>query len=108
MPLNDGLSLYGLAGPYLAFLLGGTAKAEIKADNYTDSFEEDVKDHAKSTDYGLVIGVGVQKPMGERTLFVDLRYRMGLSNDASDSGFVQDMDVKCKIFSINVGVLGLI
>jgi len=57
------------AGPYLAFMLG----ADIDG--------QDVKDVFKSTDFGLVIGAGLDFKLseGNRMLELDFRYSMGIT-----------------------------
>jgi hypothetical protein len=57
------------AGPYLAFLMGA------------DVDGNDVKDFFKSTDFGLVVGAGIDFRLGEgkNLLNLDFRYSMGMT-----------------------------
>jgi opacity protein-like surface antigen len=68
------------AGPYLAFMLG----ADIDGN--------DVKDAFKSTDFGLVVGVGLDFKLseGNRMLELDFRYSMGITKIYD----FDDLDIK--------------
>ena len=54
-----------------------------------ESFNDDVKDSFKSTDFGLSIGGGIELPSGGAAFFVEGRYSLGLADiadqDASSS-----------------------
>lgn len=71
------------AGPYLGLLM--TAKSD----------GEDIKDDAKSTDFGLNLGLGY----GFGSIGVGVNYGLGLSN-INDDG--TDGSVKNKVFSLYV------
>jgi hypothetical protein len=60
------------AGPEIAFLL--TAKYSPASGG-----DMDVKNDYKSTDFGLIGGVGAEYPIGSGKLLVDIRYDAGLS-----------------------------
>jgi len=96
-PSPGGVNPYLFAGPVFALKLSSKMKAE-----YAGASEEvDIED-IKSTDFGLVIGAGVDfgfgaSGMGKMTL--DVRYSLGLS---SISDFEGD-DVKNGVFSLMVG-----
>lgn len=72
-------------GPQFGMLL--SAKVE----------DEDVKDQLKSTDLGIVAGVGLDLPMG---LIVSARYVVGVS-DVNDSG--GDYKLKNNVMQLSVG-----
>jgi len=60
----------------------------------------DVKDEAKSIDFGLVFGGGVDLALGEGSLMFDVRYTMGLTSiDDTDD----DWDIKNKAITLMVG-----
>ena len=62
---------------------------------YEDQFgEEDIDDEVKSTDFGWVVGAGLEKGR----LTADARYTIGLSNIAELGG-----DVKNRVFSVMLG-----
>lgn len=61
-------------GPQLSFLMSAKSGGE------------DIKDMINSTDFGLVIGAGIDVSSREKgSLFLDLRYALGLSNIAKES-----------------------
>jgi hypothetical protein len=60
------------AGPEIAFLLS----AKASGPGYSDV---DIKSDLKSTDFGIIGGVGADFPMGTGKLTVDIRYDAGLS-----------------------------
>ena len=63
------------AGPEVGILLSAKAKGEAGG----TSFETDIKDNIKSTDFGLIGGVGTDIPMGNGKLTFDIRYDVGLA-----------------------------
>jgi hypothetical protein len=96
-PSPGGVNPYLFAGPAVAIKVSGKVKAEFAG----ESDEEDIED-MKSTDFGLVIGAGVDfgfGALGKGTLSVDIRYSLGLS---TISDFEGD-DVKNGAFSLMVG-----
>lgn len=97
-PSPGGVNPYLFAGPAVAIKLSAKVKAEIAG----ESEEEPIEEGLKSTDFGLVIGAGVDfgfgaSGMGKMTL--DVRYSLGLS---TISDFEGD-DVKNGAFSLMVG-----
>ncbi len=76
---------YVMAGPSLGLLLN--AKVDFK-----DGDEFDAKDETKSLDLGLAFGGGVSIPKGDKTLFAEARYVLGLTNinDESDESTVKN------------------
>jgi hypothetical protein len=88
---------YLFAGPAVAIKVSGKVKAEFEG----ESDEEDLED-VKGTDFGLVVGAGVDfgfGASGKGNLSVDIRYNLGLS---TISDFEGD-DVKNGVFSLMVG-----
>lgn len=76
--LISGLTIPSVyAGPFIGF----NRKAEfvISAPGYPEE-REDIKDDIKSTEYGLVFGVGLTQKLGLFRVTLDARYDLGLSN----------------------------
>jgi long-subunit fatty acid transport protein len=87
----DGFSLE--AGPQIGFLTSAKNKFEAEGEKE----EEDAKDEFKSVDFGLNFGAGYDFT---ENLSAGLRYNLGLSNIAKDSG---DFKVKNSVFSVSLG-----
>ncbi|MCK6561609.1 outer membrane beta-barrel protein [bacterium] len=68
---------YVMAGPSLGFRLGA---------NYVRDWQEgeddktDIKDRTTGMDFGLALGGGVSYPLGDKSLFAEARYSMGLKD----------------------------
>ncbi|MGB4704314.1 MAG: porin family protein [Candidatus Saccharicenans sp.] len=76
--ISGGLTIPSVyAGPFIGF----NRKAEfvISAPGYPEE-REDIKDEIKSTEYGLVFGVGLTQKLGLFRVTLDARYDLGLSN----------------------------
>ncbi len=76
--ISGGLTIPSVyAGPFIGF----NRKAEfvISAPGYPEE-REDIKDDIKSTEYGLVFGVGLTQKLGLFRVTLDARYDLGLSN----------------------------
>jgi hypothetical protein len=67
-------------GPSLAVNLSANSKLEGDG----SGVNVDVKDDVRALDFAVVVGGGVDFPVGERTLGVEVRYSKGLSNVAGD------------------------
>jgi hypothetical protein len=67
-------------GPSLAVNLSANSKLEGQGAD----IDVDVKDQVRALDVGLVVGGGVEIPVGKRTYGVELRYSKGLSNAAGE------------------------
>ncbi len=94
------LEPFFFAGPYFAFK--ASAKGEVAmnvGELGTETETEDLED-VKSTDYGVVVGAGLNLPLGQMTLIFDVRYTLGMTN-ISD---VLDESVKNGVFSILAGI----
>ncbi|MCP4580932.1 MAG: PorT family protein [candidate division Zixibacteria bacterium] len=84
------------AGPSAAFLLS----AKVDWETELDSGSNDVKDDSKSTEFNLVVGGGVDVPIGNKTATFDIRYTMGMSKiDGADD----PANVKNAVISILAG-----
>jgi hypothetical protein len=79
------------AGPQVNFLAG--AKYKIEADG--ESFEEDINDGLKSTDFGFNVGLGAN--FGK--LNATARYCLGLSSIADEG----DADTKNSVIQLSLG-----
>jgi hypothetical protein len=96
-PSPGGAKPFLFAGPVLALKLSGKGKFEYGA----ESDEEDIED-MKSTDFGLVIGAGVDFGLGvpgTGKMTLDVRYSLGLSTISDFEG----EDIKNGVFSLMVG-----
>ena len=88
------LSPHLLAGPYVGFNLN--AEFEFSANGESDS--EDISNEINSTDFGLLVGVGVDFNLGLTKLNVQARYTYGL-NDID-----YDIDSKHRVLSVVAGI----
>lgn len=68
-------------GPSMALNISANAKLESDAGD----LDVDVKDQVNTLDFGLVVGGGVDFPLGKHTCGVELRYSKGLTNAAGES-----------------------
>lgn len=87
------------AGPAIALKLSGKYKEEFDGDTY----EEDL-DELKGTDFGLVIGGGLDFGLGAPgtgSVSVDIRYSLGLSKVFDIDG--EDLEIKNGAFSLMIG-----
>lgn len=86
VPAQGAVSPSLFAGPYFGFKISDSVKIE-----YADESETEDMD-AKSLDYGLVFGAGVDYPLGTGKLVFDVRYVLGLANINSeeDEGAVKN------------------
>ena len=82
---------YVMAGPTIGYLL--SAKQD----------EDDIKDDVKNIDFGLAFGGGVSLPMGNKTVFVEGRYSLGLTDINDDSDPDAD-EIKTKGIQIMAGI----
>ena len=86
LPVNTVISPNLFVGPYVSF--------NLSAESYMGDVETDVKDNIKSTDYGVVIGGGLDYPMGQGELTFDVRYSLGLTKIDDMEGNDEEDDVK--------------
>ena len=77
-----------LVGPVVGFLLDN----EI-----TDGQEIDLEDGSKSTDFGMIVGAGLDYKLGDGAVLLDVRYERGLTS------WLEDLDVKNSVVSIMIG-----
>lgn len=90
-PTSGNIKPSFFVGPAVSFLLG----AKIG--------EEDFKEYVNSTDFGLVLGGGVNfETAAKSVVYIDVRYTLGLGNIAKDSG---EDSVKNGVFSLGVSYL---
>ena len=80
-------------GPSIGFLSGD---AEVE---FSDGEKRDLDDYVTSTDISILLGVGAERPVGNNTAFVVLRYVAGLSDVAEDD----DVEAKTKGVQVMVG-----
>jgi hypothetical protein len=88
------------AGPALAIKLSSKDWYEIAG----ESHEDDISDYVKGTDFGLVMGGGLDFGLGAANkgkITVDLRYTLGLTQIVNVEGLT--FDVKNGAFSLMIG-----
>jgi hypothetical protein len=99
MPGTQGsVKPYLFAGPAVAIKVSSKVKAEFEG----ESEEEPIEEGLKGTDFGLVIGGGLDFGLGAPgtgNLSVDIRYSLGLSTISDFEG----EDIKNGAFSLMVG-----
>ncbi|RMF61253.1 MAG: PorT family protein [Calditrichaeota bacterium] len=88
---------YVLAGPTLGFRL--TAKSHFSGPGIDE--EDSIKGETKPVDFGFGFGAGVRIPMGNAHLFLETRYRLGLT-DIDDTE--EDISLKTRDVQIMTGV----
>jgi hypothetical protein len=71
------------AGPFLSFKAGAKTKYEITAYGESQSGEEDMIG-VKSTDFGGIIGAGVEIKAGKGKIGLEARYGISLSNMSTE------------------------
>jgi opacity protein-like surface antigen len=89
---------YVIAGPYVAFRT--TAKEIAEAGGVKE--ETDIKDDVKSTDFGLIGGLGLEFKLTDmpKCILVEIRYELGLADIAKS----EDYKAKNSSIVFNVGV----
>ncbi len=91
---------YIMAGPTIGFNLSAKQKISFGS----DSEETDIKDDISSTDFGLGFGGGVNFLTGNNSIFVEVRYTLGLTN-INDSSDDPDTEIKTKGIQIFAGII---
>lgn len=85
---TSGVSLHGLLGPTIAFEVG--CKVELSGPGDTVDFEGDCEDEddpdtdRNSLDTGLMLGAGIDLPLGGLALTLSGRYTLGLESFVED------------------------
>jgi opacity protein-like surface antigen len=91
---NSGFRPSIFAGPYFGLKLSGKTKIE-----WMDETEENEIEDLKGTDFGLVLGGGLDFAFGTGKICVDVRYGFSLASISTESGDVQ----KNSVISILLG-----
>jgi len=104
IPTQGSIAPNLFVGPALAILL--SAKYYEEWDS--ESEEYDIKDDMKSTDFGLVLGAGVEIGMPHSAITIDGRYTLGLTNTCEpytdpETGEEIECDEKNNVISFMVG-----
>jgi hypothetical protein len=86
---QSALGIFAETGPQAGLLLSANAKAGGQS--------EDMKDATQSLDFSWAIGVGYKIPV--INLGIDVRYNLGLTNTAKDSG---DETIKNSVFQVGL------
>lgn len=90
--LTDQFSLQ--VGPQIGFLLSAKYEAEVEYDGDSESYNEDIKDEMKGTDFGLNFGAAYSFVK----LNVTFRYSLGLSNAADyDEGDLKNNNIQISL-----------
>ena len=76
-----GQKFHLLAGPTLGFLLSSEMESRVEGINY----KANLKNKLKNLDFGFTVGAGMHFPVLLGELFMDGRYRYGISNISEDS-----------------------
>ena len=82
------------AGPEVALKLSGTATSG------SPSSEQDLQ-NINSTDFGIIVGAGININLPMTTLMVDIRYDIGMR---SLSSIPNPPDIKNRVLSLNAGI----
>jgi len=85
-------------GPFVGFNTKG--EFVIKANGYEE--REDIKDDLKSTEYGLVFGLGLTQNLGVLKLTLDARYDLGLSNIIKEVEGPESIKTRTWLFMVGV------
>jgi hypothetical protein len=80
--VGSGVSPYLLAGPELGVLLSARSNAEVTATGLATSTEVDIKDSLKSTEWGVLVGAGLDVPMSNVTGLLEAGYDAGLTTSS--------------------------
>ncbi len=101
IPVEGSVSPSLFAGPYVGFNLD--AKLELEAEGESD--EGDIKDYVKSTDYGLVVGGGLDYHLDNGgAITLDARYSLGLSGIYDEEGEDEEgSEVKNQAVMVMIG-----
>ncbi|MBN2174641.1 MAG: PorT family protein [Bacteroidales bacterium] len=111
---GDDIKFFGEIGPTIGLLMSakmdGESEYEVPTgfNPQTGQFTYEtikVKDSYKSTDIGLVFGVGTLLPAGNMKVMIDARYNMGLGTIAEKPDEGDAADIKNGVISINVGLI---
>lgn len=74
-------------GPYAGFMLGCELTPEGEATRDCDTDGATARFDPRSTDFGMLTGAALDMAMGDSTLFIDVRYAIGLlALGSGDSG----------------------
>lgn len=98
----DNIKIYGGAGPYVSFGIGGEIETDGEILNFGFDDEGDIdwgsddSDNYKTTDVGIVLNAGVRKD----NLQLGLAYDLGLRNIAPNAD--EDNIARNRSFSINI------
>lgn len=110
--VKENFSLYGLAGPSIAYLVGGRIKGERVYNGVSSDINNKVSDSYNKTDLGIKVGLGAEIPFADDrgATFFDVRYNYGLSDNIKQGGYYQNSSINAhsQVISFIVGVRGYI
>jgi len=87
------------AGPEVAF--GLSSKLTVQSTDPSETENNGSETNSKPTDFGIIIGAGVDINLPEVTLIIDVRYDMGMKSLDFSEGPVQ---IKNRVLTINAGI----
>ena len=109
---KESFKIYGLAGPDIAFLIGGRIKGERTYNDETYDINNKVTDAYSTTDFGIKIGLGAEIPFADDkgATFFDVRYYYGFTDNIKQEGYYEysNIDANSQVLSFVVGVRGFI
>ncbi len=103
MSLGSGdMQPYIMAGPTIGILMG----ANLGINALGIGFDLNVKDLAKSTDYGIALGGGLRFPVGQNTFFVEGRYSMGMANVIDEDKIIEALTSAGELAGVLMNLYG--
>ena len=93
---------YAILGPSIGYALSGKGKDGISGE--TEKLDFDEADGFNRTDFGLVIGAGINIPAGPGSFVLDLRYNLGITTMISEEADIGLGSGKILNRAINVSV----
>jgi hypothetical protein len=96
---SDGVRPFVFAGPYIGFKAGaGKMKTDITYGGQTDT-SEDTLTSLKSTDFGFVLGAGVEFPLDSMKISLDVRWATSLATISKEVD-----DTRNKVWTFLLGI----
>jgi opacity protein-like surface antigen len=107
---KENYALYAMAGPDIAFLIGGRIKGERIVNGVSADINEKLTDSNSSSDFGIKAGLGAEFAFAEDkgAVFFDLRYYYGFTDQIRKAGYYENsnLDANTQVISIVVGLRG--
>jgi hypothetical protein len=107
---KEKFTIYAMAGPDIAFLIGGRIKGERVVNGVTAEINEKVSDAYTSSDFGIKAGLGAEFPVADDkgAIFFDMRYYYGFTDQIRNAGYYENsnLDANNQVISIVIGLRG--